>query len=253
MSTRRVLNRLLNRAGYSIEKMGSHVYSQDGLITNHNHDFTKDPSFCKAFARGVRADAEGKHHWRVHVGLWAASLASKLDGDYVECGVNRGFLSSAVTEYLDWNSLNKRFYLLDTFNGVDERYLSERQIKAGRLERARKHTLNGDYVQGTASAQANFSEWSDVHVIQGSVPETLDEVTAERVAYLHLDMNCAEPEAATFNYFWDRLVPGAVVLLDDYGFRGYEAQKDAMDAAASGKYTSIASLPTGQGLIIKTH
>lgn len=252
MSMRRVLNRLLKNTGYSIEKMGKNVYSQDGLITEHNHDFMKDPSFCEAFERGELAAGVSRQHWRNHIGLWVASIASKLDGDFIECGVNRGFLSSAIMEYLGWNSLNKKFYLLDTFSGVDERYLSDREIKSGRLERSRKHALQGDYVLGVESVQANFSEWQGVCIIQGSVPETLDNVKAERVAYLHLDMNCAEPEVAAFNHLWDRLVPGALVLLDDYGFRGYEAQKDAMDAAALKKNIGIVSLPTGQGLIIKT-
>jgi hypothetical protein len=35
-------------------------------------------------------------HRRVHVGQWAAACAAKLDGDFVECGVNRGFLSSSI-------------------------------------------------------------------------------------------------------------------------------------------------------------
>jgi hypothetical protein len=251
MSARRILNRLLKNTDYSIEKVGRNAYSQDGLITKHNHDFMQDSSFRKAFARGVLADGEGRHHWRVHIGLWAASLASRLDGDFVECGVNRGFLSSAIMEYLDWDILNKKFYLLDTFSGVDERYLSEREIESGRLERARKHALKGDYIQGVESVQANFSEWVNVSIIQGPVPDTLDQVSSERVAYLHLDMNCAEPEVAAFNYFWEKLVQGAIVLLDDYGFQGYEAQKDAMDAVALKKGVKIASLPTGQGLIIK--
>ncbi len=56
-------------------------------------------------------------HWRVHVGLWAAASCASLEGDFVECGVNRGFLSSAIMEHLDWDKTGKHFYLLDTFNG----------------------------------------------------------------------------------------------------------------------------------------
>ena len=76
------------------------TYNQDGLISNHNHDFMLDPAFCKAYQRGVQACQDYKWHWRVHIGLWAAYSGSKLQGDFVECGVNRGVLSSAIMDYL---------------------------------------------------------------------------------------------------------------------------------------------------------
>jgi hypothetical protein len=64
-------------------------------------------------------------------------------------------------------------------------------------------------------------------------------------------MNNYLPEVAAFNYFWERLVPGAFVLFDDYAYKGYEPQKVALDAAAAAKDLKIVSLPTGQGLLIK--
>lgn len=64
-------------------------------------------------------------------------------------------------------------------------------------------------------------------------------------------MNSAPPEVAAFIELWEFLVPGALTLLDDSAFIGYEDQKPAMDAAAAAKGISIASLPTGQGLALK--
>ena len=52
-------------------------------------------------------------------------------------------------------------------------------------------------------------------------------------------------------FLWNRLVPGAPVLLDDYAYSGYEWQKVGMDAFATEHGLSILSLPTGQGLLIK--
>jgi len=68
---------------------------------------------------------------------------------------------------------------------------------------------------------------------------------------LHIDMNCTLPEIAAAEYFWDRLVSGAAMLLDDYGHGGHEEQKYAFDGFAKRKGVEILSLPTGQGLIIK--
>jgi hypothetical protein len=65
-------------------------------------------------------------------------------------------------------------------------------------------------------------------------------------------MNCAEPEIAAANYFWDRLVPGAVILLDDYGYSElYRRQKDAFDQFAAERRVPLLLLPTGQGIIVK--
>jgi SAM-dependent methyltransferase len=229
-----------------------HVYDQDGLRSIHNHEFMDDPAFRKAYQRGVSAAGEDyRWHWRVHVGLWVAAYASQLEGDFVECGVNRGFLSSVIMDYLDWDSLGKHFYLLDTFRGLDERFVSAEDKMSGAVEKNRKSLATGFYVQGIDEVRANFSEWKNVSLIEGTIPETLPQVRANKIAYLHLDMNCSQPEVAAARFFWERLVPGAFVLLDDYAYYGYVSQKVAMDSFAREKGINILSLPTGQGLLAK--
>lgn len=220
------------------------VYDQDGLYSIHNHDFMEDLDFCKAYERGVLASGTNyKWHWRVHVGLWAAFNAAKLKGDFVECGVNYGFLSSSIMEYLNWDSLGKRFYLLDTFSGLDKRFDADDVMNT---EAAKEF-----YVDGVDAVRRNFSQWKNIAIVVGSIPETLSEIDSDAIAYLHIDMNSAPPEVAAFDYLWERLVPGAFVLLDDYAYRGYEEQKHAMDIAAARLNVKVLSLPTGQGLIIK--
>jgi hypothetical protein len=228
------------------------VYDQDGLRTAHNHEFREDPAFQRAYRRGIQAVGRDYNwHWRVHVGLWAAAHADLLGGDFVECGVNRGFLSSAIMDYLDWNRLDKTFYLLDTFRGLDERFISDEERRDGILERTEQHLRTDFYTTVADPVKANFSEWKNVRFVEGAIPETLDRVDSDRIAYLHLDLNCSPPEVAAAEFFWDRLVPGAVVLLDDYAYKGYRSQKLGMDAFARARGVSILSLPTGQGLLLK--
>jgi hypothetical protein len=234
---------------YPMEKS---VYNQDGLTSLHNHDFMNEPGFRTAYARGVSAvGTDYQWHWRVHVGLWVAYSASKLAGDFVECGVNRGFLSSAIMEDLEWDRLGKTFYLLDTFAGVDEEMISPSEKSEEEIERNRRNLETGFYVQGVAGVIRNFSQWRNVQIIQGRIPDTLSRVQTELISYLHLDLNCAPPEVAALEYFWKKLVPGAMVLLDDYAYLGYETQKAAMDALAKERGVRVLSLPTGQGLIIR--
>jgi hypothetical protein len=214
----------------------------------------QESTFIQAYTRGVKAIGgidDYQWHWRIHIGLWAAKVASRLDGDFVECGVNKGFLSSAIMEYLDWNSLNRDFYLLDTFAGLDDRFVSDRERKLGALRKNADNLQSGFYITGADSVRANFAQWPRARIVEGAIPDTLGQVKARQIAYLHLDMNCAPPEVAALTYFWERLVAGAPVLLDDYAYLGYTQQKLAMDDFARERNVAICSLPTGQGLLIK--
>lgn len=230
------------------------VYANDALVCFNSHAFLQDPAFQRAYQRGVRAIGGTDWypwHWRVHVGLWAASSASKVEGDFVECGVSYGFLSSAIMEYLDWDRLGKTFYLLDTFAGLDPRFVSTEERDSGALEKSDELVRNGVYVSSVDSVRANFAQWQNQRIIQGSVPDTLEQVDSDAVAYLHIDMNCAPLEIATLRHFWPRLSSGAFVLLDDYANRGRDDQRIAMDELARELGVQIVALPTGQGLIIK--
>lgn len=236
-----------------IGKVLQNLYCRDGLVTPHNHDFMSDARFRRAYARGVQAaNQDYRMQWRVHIALWAASTAGRIEGDFVECGVNKGFVSSAIMTYLNWDRLGKTFYLLDTFGGLDTRYITEEEVGSGILTRNKDWLASGFYASDVEQVRDNFSEWEHVRIIQGAVPETLPEVDTSRLAFLHLDMNCSTPEVAAFEYFWDLLEIGGVILLDDYGFLGHESQKKVLDRAAAAQKASIAALPTGQGLLVKT-
>jgi hypothetical protein len=64
-------------------------------------------------------------------------------------------------------------------------------------------------------------------------------------------MNVAAAEMGAAEFLWPRLVPGAPVLLDDYGWAAHVNQKKAWDEFAARKGAMILGLPTGQGLIVK--
>ncbi|GAA0366624.1 hypothetical protein GCM10009092_33720 [Bowmanella denitrificans] len=240
-----------------ISKINS-VYNQDNLKTVANHDFMHDALFQAAYARGLKAlhhRNSSKHieyfvDWRAHTLIWAAKQALATKGDFVECGVNYGFFSSVLMEYLDWDIHDRKFYLCDTFSGLDENLLLDEERTSGAAESSDKAKLKGAYVSNVESVKENFSQWRNVAFIIGSVPDSLSQIKAGRVAFLHIDMNCAKPEVEALRYFWNLLSPGAIVLLDDYGFPGHEMQKREMDKLSTEYGFNILSLPTGQGLIV---
>jgi hypothetical protein len=235
-------------------RLGDDVFDFDGLRTVHNHDFMIDPVYKAAYARGVQAAGgqDYKWYWRMHISLWAAATAMKLPGDFVECGVNKGFLSSAIMQQHNWDTQGRMFYLLDTYQGIDAKYLSEVEKDGGVLDRNRRDINTGFYTENFQEVERNFAEWTNKTMVVGSIPDTLPQIKAEKIAFLHIDLNCTEPEVAAIEYLWDRLSTGAIVLLDDYAFFGFHPQKEGMDVWAAKRGVAIASLPTGQGLIIKT-
>ncbi|HTR39159.1 MAG TPA: TylF/MycF/NovP-related O-methyltransferase [Bryobacteraceae bacterium] len=246
------IKKVLGRAGYSVVNARKN-YSEDGLSTIHNDHFRQDPAFRAAYQRGVEAGHGVDLHfeWRVHVALWAASSALRAPGDFVECGVNAGVISSAIMQCLNWGALDRRFFLVDTFAGPVTSQFSSEEVQRGRLKIVETAIAKGGYVTDIDRIRANFAEWPNAVVLQGAVPEILPSVDAAQVAFLHLDMNCAYPERAALEYFWERLSPGAMVLLDDYAFHGYESQMEAIDALSRSLGFDVLSLPTGQGLIMK--
>jgi hypothetical protein len=214
-------------------------YAEDGLWTYHGHSFIDDRRFAKAYKRAIEAGGlDYGVRWRVHTLLWAAQRGAGIDGAFVECGTGRGFMASAICDYLDWS--DRPFYLYDTF-------LPTLPNEEG------LQTMSGVtasiYAEGPESTARNFAEWPGVQLVVGRIPETL--LDTNPVAFLHVDLNHAAAEEAAIRHFWPRLAPGAPLILDDYGFQGYEDQRAGADRLGEELGFRVLALPTGQGLVIR--
>ncbi len=251
-SVKRFLVRALRTTGYQLVNL-QRLYEFDGLHTVHNAKFRDDPRFHAAWEGALQATGhvDPATYWRIHIGLWAAAAALSVEGAFVECGVNAGFFSSAALRYLGWNAFHKRFYLVDTFNGPVTSQYSLEEITLGRRDAVERSKAAGAYVTDMDAIRRRYEGWNGVVIIKGAVPEILPSVDADRVAFLHLDMNCAFPECEALKFFWERISDGGIVLLDDYAYFGYEALGNALESVARTIGASILTLPTGQGMILK--
>ncbi len=222
---------------------GKATYNADGLVTIHNADFIREPRFAAAYAAGEATQSwvDGDVFWRAYVLCWAANRAASLPGDFVECGVYRGGYSMTVCKYVHFETLPKKFYLLDTYEGLVERYMTPDEKARGIY----------NYKPSYDAVVESFRPFPNVKIIKGAVPETLSQVESDQICYLSIDMNTRDPEIAAAEYFWDKLVSGAVMVLDDYGWRKHIEQKIAFDAFAQKRGLQVLALPTGQGLIFK--
>jgi len=81
----------------------------------------------------------------------------------------------------------------------------------------------------TIFRQKNFQ---NISLNKGNVfdtlPKYLDKFPATRIAFLHLDMDVKEPTAYSLELLYERVVPGGLIVLDDYG--SVAGETDAVDA-----------------------
>lgn len=223
---------------------GSLKYNYDGLATSSSAEFMKTERFQKAYELAKKTDPWPNFTlmWRIHVACWAGENAKYLEGDYVECGVNTGAYARAIIDFTGFEKTGKTFFLMDTFSGLDEKYITEEEKKLG-IDKYRYRDTYSEVLK-------TFGPFK-TKIIKGSIPDTLPECDVQKICYLSIDMNNYIPEIAALEYFWPKVVKNGYVLLDDYGFEKHHYQKLAFDAFAEKHGHQILSLPTGQGLIIK--
>jgi len=227
-------------------------YQSDGIaVKGKNISSLGEADFDSAFREATRLNTEGwggtvpDIRWRAHVCCWAAKNAILIEGDFVECGVHTGLLSLTISHFLDFAKLDRKFWLLDTFNGIPvERVSDEDKSHAEELNAA-------VFFDCYDLARRNFKPFPNAKLVRGILPDSLAEAQIDKIAYLSIDLNNAAAEMATIELLWSKLSPGAIVILDDYAFTGFESQYRAWNDFAGSQNVMILTVPTGQGILIK--
>jgi hypothetical protein len=212
-------------------------FAGDNLITwGRNLGFLGDDRFRDAVRRHCTQRTEQAAIWRLHVLCWAAHQALRLDGDLVECGTYRGTSARVVADYVDLAQTGKAYWLYDAFDHSAE---------------MPHHRLAEHGPDLEAAVRTRFADLPGVRVVAGLIPASFERGLPERVCFLHLDLNNAPAELAALDALWDRITPGGVIVLDDFGWRAYRDQHEAETAWFRTRGVSVLELPTGQGLVIR--
>ncbi|CAN5884888.1 hypothetical protein BH11PSE3_BH11PSE3_03950 [soil metagenome] len=230
----------------------STLYTNDNMIVFQRAlTFLQDPKFMRSLVKSseVSPGTVDDRTWRVHILLWAARSALNLEGDFVELGTFRAFFAGCIVDYLDFGSIDRKLYLFDTFAGLPDDAVFEEHLPDSFYSSLKEHYSAPDIYE---SVRSRFAEQPNVTVVQGKLPDTLYQTCPDRIAWLHVDLNSAIHEVASLEYLWDRIAVGGFIILDDYGFAIFSAQTQAHQAFFQSKGHTIAELPTGQGLVIKT-
>jgi O-methyltransferase len=135
-------------------------------------------------------------------------------------------------------------YLFDTYAGIPDDRLTARERQQG---------LGGDLADTSVDyVRRLLSQWDPIPVIcAGDVFETIPRTDTGPLAFIHFDLNAAAPTRHVLEHVYDRLVPGAVVVFDDYGWKGYEDQRRTVDEFLSDRSETIIALPTGQATCLR--
>lgn len=214
------------------------TYFSDQLFTFHrNLSFLEDQVFVDAFNRNMKTPQERGVIWRNAVVLWGFRNGLRLEGDFVECACYRGSTARVMCEATDFGSLtDRRYYLYDLFEHDSS---------------MKHHAMPAHSKSLYESVRARFADMPNVIVTQGKVPKVLDKVAPEKIAFMHLDLNNAGAELGALKILFERMVPGAIMVLDDYGWLAYREQKLAEDPWLLERGYRVLELPTGQGLVIR--
>ncbi len=144
-----------------------------------------------------------------------------MKGDIVECGVWRGGMSAAMAELLARLSSPRTSLLFDSFEGLPP---------AGDLDGPtalawQSDTTSPGYYDNCtasdheASAAMLRSGVETFQIVKGWFEDTLPRYASEnpRIALLRLDGDWYESTMMCLQCLFQQVVPGGVVIIDDYG------------------------------------
>jgi len=202
------------------------LWLEDKIFTNklkelspHNYFSMERKFVIREFARSLKNTPGAVAECGSYVGVSAWFIANEIQGE--------------------------TFYLFDSFEG-----LSVPTDKDHSPEGVQQW-MKGDLSATEDALRCHLKGFSNIHIMKGWIPERFPEVRHERFKLVHIDVDLYEPTYESLAFFYERLVPTGVVIMDDYGFKNCPGAYAAANEFMAEKPESIIHLPTGQGIIIK--
>ena len=159
-------------------------------------------------------------------GLYRAArhvVENGVPGDIVECGVARGGSAALMALVLRQLESDKSVWAFDTFEGIPAPTEQDPDYVIASLYTGK---FRGDLEEmkntfRTLGIQERF------RFVQGRFEDTLPETRVGPIALLHIDGDWYSSVKACLEHLYDRVSPGGVIQLDDYGFwQGAEKATD---------------------------
>ena len=203
-------------------------------------DWWNDQAFNQYLARfdetkGMNCD----RRWMLHQLL---QLVSAVPGDTAECGVFTGSSSYVIcAANNDAMVQGKQHHLFDSFAGLSQPSASDGD-----------HWQAGDLAYGVEDVKKNLAPFArQTSYYPGWIPERFDEVRDRTFSFVHVDVDLYEPTRDSVAFFYERLHPGGVLLVDDYGFTSCPGATQAVDEVLGSTPEKMLRLSGGGGFLIK--
>ena len=138
-----------------------------------------------------------------------------ISGDVVECGVCNGGSAAAIALGIGQpNICHTQFHLFDSFQGMPPTAAID-----GR--QASRHV--GDCVGSVEKVKEVFDRIGfppqNLHIHEGWFDITFPAATIpDKIAFLHIDADWYDSVSLSLDTFFDRVVSGGIVMLDDFGY-----------------------------------
>ena len=186
--------------------------------------------------------------WRHYLVYWTATQASRIDGgearNFVEMGVCDGLTAWYASKARQRLKCGGTFFLYDAWEGMRPDLLTASESRSAGsysyldIENTRKNL--------SLCGRDNF------FFNKGYIPESFSQSSnPESIAWMHIDLNSSIPTIASLDYFWDRLLPGGIVLFDDFAWPGYEDTRTEVEKWCHSRGQDLFQFPTGQAAIFK--
>jgi hypothetical protein len=159
-----------------------------------------------------------------------------VPGAIVECGVWRGgSMMAAALTLKTMHCEDRDLYLYDTFEGnpapgEEDIYHTGKSAQ----EILEKHDKKDERsfwcrvgLEKVQRAMHSTEYRGTIHFVQGKVEDTIPEHSPEQIALLRLDTDWYESTRHELIHLFPRVVPGGIVIIDDYGH--WQGSRKAVD------------------------
>jgi O-methyltransferase len=201
----------LGKFGLKLVRLPTRTAGYDYVYPEANYSpWNSDPEFLSAY-ESIRLNTlvDIYRCWE----LWAlVGQTEKLGGGILEVGVWRGGTGALMAKRNQLlNAAKDSVYLCDTFAGV---------VKAGTHDTIYKGGEHSDTAQHIVEDLVRALNLSNVRILKGVFPEETAHLIEPHARFrlCHIDVDVYSSARDVMTWVWDRMVPGGIVVYDDYGF-----------------------------------